>query len=142
LGGLLEFADWLESERYAASVYDQHLRRRVFILPRLSRDGRHGTYSSAQLEEAFGQENSPPSRLYRFATTPNAYQRFLLARGRLRVVEADERFAALPRYHAQPRLELLASIVLDIVCFGFRRLVNYVASFSGSSRPYSFLTTA
>jgi len=103
---LLDFGDWLESERYSAFVCDQHLRRLAFVLPRLSRAGRLRTYSSAQLDKAFGPERSPLSRLYRFAGTRRAYQRFLLARGRLRVVKADDRFAALRCDYACYLIEL------------------------------------
>jgi len=103
---LLDFGDWLESQRYAPFVCDQHLRRLAFILPRLSHDGRPGTYSSAQLKKAFGPERSPPSRLYRFAATRRVYQRFLLGRGRLRVVKADDRFAPLRRDYAHYLVEV------------------------------------
>lgn len=103
---LLEFAAWLEAERYTAFVCDQHLRRLVFILPRLSRDGRPGTYTSAQLERVFGAERSPQSRLHRFAGTRRAYERFLLASGRLRVRPPDDRFFEIRQAYAGYILEL------------------------------------
>jgi integrase/recombinase XerD len=103
---LLDFADWIEAERYTAFVCDQHLRRLVFILERWSRDGRLRTYSSVQLERVFGAERSPQSRLYRFAATERVDRRFLIARGRLRAERADDRFAALRGDHARYLLEL------------------------------------
>ena len=103
---ILEFATWLEAEHYTAFVCDQHLRRLVLILPRLSRDGRPGTYKSAQLERIFGAERSPQSRLIRFAGTRRAYERFLLTRGRLRTVQTSDRFASIRRDYADYLVEL------------------------------------
>ena len=92
---LLDFTEWLESERYTPFVCDQHVRRLVFILPRLSSDGRLRTYSRAKLDRAFGPERSPYTRLIRFAATRRAYQRFLIARGRFRLVRVNSRFASV-----------------------------------------------
>jgi len=82
---LTRFATWLVAERYAPFVVEQHLRRVDFVLGRLPR-GRPppGTYSTVQLDAVFGVECSPRSRLYRFAGTRRAYERFLRDCGRLR----------------------------------------------------------
>lgn len=92
---LAEFAAWLQKERYTDFVCDQHLRRLVFILPRLSCDSSRGTYTDAQLERAFGPERSPQSRLYRFAGTRRVYRRFLAACGRMGVEPSEDRFAPI-----------------------------------------------
>lgn len=103
---LLDFADWLEAERYTAFVCDQHLRRLAFVASRLSRDGRIQAYAAAELEDAFGPERTPRSRLFRFAATRRAYGRYLLARGRLRAEPAGDRFAALRGGYARFLLEV------------------------------------
>jgi integrase len=103
---LLDFADWLEAERYTAFVCDQHLRRLAFVVPRLAPEGRIQTYSGAQLEDAFGPERTPRSRLFRFAATRRAYGRYLLDRGRFRAEPAGDRFAALRGDYARFLLEV------------------------------------
>jgi len=103
---LLEFGDWLETERYTPFVCDQHLRRLVFVLPRLSREGGTRIHTDAQLKQAFGPERSPKSRLYRFAATRRAYRRFLLAQGRLRAKQARDRFSSIRQRYADYLVDL------------------------------------
>ena len=103
---LVEFAAWLEAQHYTAFVGDQHLRRLVLILPRLSRVGHPGRYSTEQLKTAFGAEQAPRSRFHRFASTRRAYERFLLASGRLRVRPSDDRFFEIRQDYAGYILEL------------------------------------
>jgi integrase/recombinase XerD len=103
---LLDFAHWLESERYSSFVADQHLRRMAFMLERLAPDGCRHVYSERRLERAFARECSPRSRLYRFAGSRRAYCRYLLSKGRLRVEPDDDRYAALRRDYARYLIEL------------------------------------
>jgi len=103
---VLEFAEWLEAERYTPFVVDQHLRRLLFVVPRLSRDGLPRTYRIAQIAAAFGVERSPRSRFHRFAATRRVYQRFLRSNGRLKVDETEDRFAVLRRRYDQHMIEL------------------------------------
>lgn len=103
---LTAFATWLEEQHYTDFVGDKHLRRLAFILPRLPVDEGSYNYSAEQLEAIFGAERSPQSRFYRFASTRRAYQRFLLAAGRLRVHPSDDRFIELRADYARYILEL------------------------------------
>ncbi len=103
---LVDFADWLEAERYSSFVADQHLRRMAFMLERLAPDGHRRFYSSRQLERAFARECSPRSRLFRFAGSRRAYCRYLRARGRLRAEPERGRYAALQRDYQRYLIEL------------------------------------
>jgi len=103
---LVDFADWLEAERYSSFVADQHLRRMAFMLERLAPEGRRRVYSARQLEHAFARECSPRSRLFRFAASRRVYSRYLRARGRLRVEPDVGRYAALQRGYERYLIEL------------------------------------
>jgi site-specific recombinase XerD len=103
---VIRFAEWLETERYSAFLVDQHVRRLLFVLPRLSRDGRFRVYRNGELDQAFGRECSPQSRLRRFAATRRAYQRFLRSNGRLLPNKTTDRFAALRCRYDQYLVEL------------------------------------
>lgn len=97
---LTDFASWLEAQHYTGFIIEQHLRRLAFVAPRL-RHGAAGTYSSAELSAVFGAERTPRSRFHCFAATRRVYQRFLLARGRLRKRESNDRFAELRQRYAE-----------------------------------------
>lgn len=103
---LIAFATWLEEQHYTDFVGDQHLRRLAFILPRLLGGNSSCNISAEQLEAVFGAEQTPQSRFHRFASTRRAYQRFLLAAGRLRVQPSDDRFIELRADYARYILEL------------------------------------
>lgn len=90
---LTELGAWLVAERYAPFVVEQHLRRMDYILGRLPRGRPPGVYTAAQLHAVFSVECSPRSRRYRFAGTHRVHQRFLLALGRLRASQPNDRFA-------------------------------------------------
>ena len=103
---LASFGDWLEAEGYSSFVADQHLRRIAFMLERLSPDGGRRVYSVWQLERSFALECSPRSRLFRFAASRRVYSRYLLSKGRLRVVSDADRYAALRREYEHYLIEL------------------------------------
>ena len=103
---LAELGAWLVAERYAPFVVEQHLRRMDYILGRLPRGRPPGVYSAEQLRAVFSVERSPRSRLYRFAGTHRVYQRFLLARGRLRTQQPNDRFAELRRQYGQYLIDM------------------------------------
>lgn len=103
---LAELGTWLVAERYAPFVVEQHLRRMVYILGRLPRGRPSGVYSAAQLHAVFSVECSPRSRHYRFAGTHRVYQRFLLARGRLRTQQPSDRFAELRQQYGQYLIDI------------------------------------
>ena len=103
---LLDFANWLEAQHYTGFVSDLHLRRLMFILPRLSSSGSPVRHSIEKLKAVFGAENKPRSRFDVFAGTRRAYERFLLASGRLRKQLPDSRFAELLQNYARYILDL------------------------------------
>lgn len=109
---LVDFAGWLEAERYSSFVADQHLRRMAFMLERLAPDGHRRIYAPRQLERAFARECSPRSRLFRFAGSRRAYSRYLRARGRLRPEPQGGRHATLQRDYQRYLIELRGSITL------------------------------
>jgi integrase/recombinase XerD len=61
---------------------------------------------SSELRAIFGAERVPRSRFHRFAGTRRAYQRFLLAFGRLRERPLDDRFAELRQEYARCVVEV------------------------------------
>jgi site-specific recombinase XerD len=77
------FERWLLSERYSPLATERHLRRLVYVAPRLPGIAIGATFSAAQLAAVFGRERSPQSRLFCFAGTRRAYERYLRAAGRL-----------------------------------------------------------
>jgi integrase/recombinase XerD len=101
-----DFADWLKAEHYTDFVCDRHLRRLLLLLPRLSPDGRCRAHSNVQLDQVFGAERYPQSRLDCYAASRRVYRRFLIARGRFREDQASDRFAALRRDYARYLVEL------------------------------------
>ena len=103
---MAQLGAWLAAEHYAPFVIEQHLRRMNYILGRLPKGSPPGVYSSAQLHGVFGAEDSPQTRLDRFAGTEQVYRRFLLARGRLRVTQPNDRFAELRRQYARYLIDI------------------------------------
>jgi len=96
---LADFASWLEEEQYTGFIIEQHLRRLAFVALRLGLPRR--VHSPAELCAVFGSQRRPRSRFHCFAATRRVYQRFLLARGRLRVPHSNDRFADLRQQYAQ-----------------------------------------
>ena len=103
---LTELGAWLVAGRYAPFVVEQHLRRMDYILGRLPKGTPPGVYTATQLDAVFGAECSPVSRRHRFAGTHRVYQRFLLAFGRLRAPQPDDRFADLRRQYGQYLIDI------------------------------------
>ncbi len=103
---LTEFGDWLQAKYYAPLPIDRHLRRLEFTLARLPRASHGATYSAAQLESTFRAKHKPGGPLNGYLGTLRAYQRFLLERGRLRVVRSKDRFGDLRHQYERYLLEL------------------------------------
>jgi len=76
------FIEWLLTERYTDYAIDCHIRRLLFVLPRLS-SGSSPILQEADLIAVFGGECHPRSRFLYFAGTRRVYTRYLRAQGRL-----------------------------------------------------------
>lgn len=86
------FEHWLLGERYSAFATECHLRRLAFVARRLPEIVSGAKLSRARLGAVFGRERKPQSRLFNFAGTRRAYERYLRTAGRL-VAEPREPYA-------------------------------------------------
>lgn len=96
----MAFINWLLDERYTDFTIDCHLRRLLFVMPRLWPDASQPVLKSADLITVFAQEKQPRSRFLVFASTRRAYTRYLSAQGRL-VPEPPLPFEELIRRYDQ-----------------------------------------
>ena len=79
----IAFIEWLLAERYTDYTIDCHIRRLLFIMPRLWSGSSPPILRETDLEAAFGRERHPRTRFTNFASTRHAYTRYLRAQGRL-----------------------------------------------------------
>ena len=77
------FISWMRAERYTDYIIDCHIRRLLFVMPRLSPGTAPPVLHNADLTAVFGREGHPRSRLFSFAGTRRAYTRYLRAQERL-----------------------------------------------------------
>jgi integrase/recombinase XerD len=77
------FIEWLRIERYTDYTIDCHIRRLLFVMPRLSPGSSPPIFRDTELVAVFGRERRPRSRFFNFAGTRRAYTRYLCAQGRL-----------------------------------------------------------
>jgi integrase/recombinase XerD len=77
------FTEWLRTERYTDYTIDCHIRRLLFVMPRLSAGSSPPIIRDSDLVAVFGRERRPRSRFFNFAGTRRAYTRYLHAQGRL-----------------------------------------------------------
>jgi integrase/recombinase XerD len=77
------FIEWLLAERYTDYTIDCHIRRLMFVMPRLTPGSSLPILRDSTLVAAFGRERQPYSRFTNFAGTRRAYTRYLNAQGRL-----------------------------------------------------------
>jgi integrase/recombinase XerD len=77
------FISWLRAEGYTDYVIDCHIRRLLFVLPKLSPGTATPTPRDADLVDFFGRERRPLTRFTNFASTRRVYTRYLRAHGRL-----------------------------------------------------------
>jgi len=77
------FIEWLRTERYTDYCIDCHIRRLLFVMPRLSPGSSAPALREAELAAVFGRERRPRSRFHVFAGTRRVYTRYLRAQGRL-----------------------------------------------------------
>lgn len=90
------FIQWLHTARYTDYTIDCHVRRLLFVMPRLARGSSPPILRDDELAAAFGRERHPRSRLFNYSGTRRAYARYLSAQGRL-VTEPDRPWAKLMR---------------------------------------------
>ncbi len=79
----IAFIEWLRTERYTDYTIDCHIRRLLFVMPRLWADASPPVLQEAELLAVFGRERHPRSRFFVFASTRRVYTRYLCAQGRL-----------------------------------------------------------
>jgi len=77
------FIAWLRTDGYTDYVIDCHIRRLLFVLPKLSSGTAPPTLREADLVAVFGRERRPPTRFTNFASTRRVYTRYLRSQGRL-----------------------------------------------------------
>jgi len=77
------FIEWLHAERYTDYTIDCHIRRLMFVMPRLEPGSSPPMIRDSTLMTVFGRERRPYSRFTNFAGTRRAYTRYLSAQGRL-----------------------------------------------------------
>jgi hypothetical protein len=77
------FIEWLHTERYTDYIIDCHIRRLLFVMPRLWPGTSPPILQDAQLVAEFGRERHPRARFFNFAGTRRVYTRYLRAQGRL-----------------------------------------------------------
>lgn len=77
------FIEWLHTEHYTGYVIDCHIRRLLFVMPRLSPGSSPPVLREADLVSVFGRERDPRVRFLNFAGTRRVYTRYLRAQGRL-----------------------------------------------------------
>jgi site-specific recombinase XerD len=95
------FIEWLRAERYTDYTIDCHIRRLLYVMPRLAPGTSPRILRDSELVHVFNQERRPLSRFHVFAGTRRAYTRYLRAKGRfVREPEApnDEIFRRYNQY--------------------------------------------
>lgn len=77
------FAEWLHAQHYRDYVVDRHVRRLLYVAPRLlSRP--FSPHGRSDVLAVFGRERRPESRRLVFAATARVYVSYLASEGRLR----------------------------------------------------------
>lgn len=77
------FIEWLRTERYTDYTIDCHIRRLLFVMPRLWSGSSPPILREADLVAVLDRERYPRSRFFGFAGTRRVYTRYLRAQGRL-----------------------------------------------------------
>ncbi len=94
------FIQWLQAERYTDYTIDCHIRRLLFVMPRLSASASPPVLRPAELVAVFGRERHPRARFFNFSGTRRVYTRFLRAQGRLVPEPPQPNADLLHRYDA------------------------------------------
>lgn len=75
------FIERLHAEHYRDYVIDCHIRRLLFVMPRLSSGASPPILQDAELAAEFARERHPRSRFFNFAGTRRVYTRYLRGAG-------------------------------------------------------------
>lgn len=103
---LEEFAGWLKAAHYTTVIQRQHVFRLDRTLRSMPGAAPGATFTTTQLQTAFGKCRRPASRLVNFRGTQHAYQRFLRSQGRLEDKTGDCRFADLRQRYERYLIEV------------------------------------
>jgi len=103
---LEEFAGWLKAAHYTTVIRRRHLFRLDGTLRRMRGAAAGATFTTTQLQTAFGKHRRPVSRLINYRGTQHAYQRFLRSQGRLQDETDDCRFADLRQRYERHLVEV------------------------------------
>jgi site-specific recombinase XerD len=96
----ITFIEWLRTEHYNDYTIDCHIRRLLFVMPRLWSGSSPPVLREANLLAVFGRERHPRSRFHVFAGTRRVYTRYLRAQERL-VPEPQPPYEDLVRRYDQ-----------------------------------------
>lgn len=77
------FIEWLCAERYTDYTIDCHIRRLLFVMPRLWPGSSPPILREADLVAVLDRQRHPRSRFFGFAGTRRVYTRYLRTQGRL-----------------------------------------------------------
>jgi integrase/recombinase XerD len=111
------FIEWLCAEHYTDYVIDCHIRRLLFVMPRLTRDSAPPVLREADLVAEFDRERHPERRFFNFAGTRRVYTRFLRAQRRL-VEEPPAPYEDLARRYDRYLLDVRGLSVSARRCHG------------------------
>jgi site-specific recombinase XerD len=92
------FIEWLRTEHYTDYTIDCHIRRLLFVMPRLWSDSSPPMLRETDLETVFGHERHPRTRFTNFAGTRRVYTRYLCTQGRLVPKPLSSSEALIRRY--------------------------------------------
>jgi len=105
-GELEQFAGWLKASHYTTVIRRRHVIRLDRTLRSMRGAAPGATFTTTQLQTAFGKYRRPASRLIDFRGTQHAYQRFLRSQGRLEDKTGDCRFADLRQRYERHLVEV------------------------------------
>lgn len=103
---LEEFAGWLKAAHYTTVILRRHVLRLDRTLRKMPGAAPGATFTTTQLQAAFGKHRRPVSRLIWYRGTQHAYQRFLRSQGRLEDKTGDCRFAGLRQRYERHLVEV------------------------------------
>jgi integrase/recombinase XerD len=103
---LEEFAGWLKAAHYTTVILRGHVFRLDRTLQKMLGAAPGATFTTTQLQAAFGRDRRPVSRLICYRGTQHAYQRFLASQGRLEDKTRDCRFADLRERYERHLVEV------------------------------------
>jgi integrase/recombinase XerD len=100
-----DFASWLIETGYRSKIF-QYVSRLDRTLRSMPEAAPHAVYTVAQLQLAFGRNDTSPGTVIAFRSTQRCFQRFLSSRGRLRPEATHRRFGLICDQYCQQLVEL------------------------------------